>query len=83
MPTGAAQAAPGHPHSAASAQQVPQQTAHVQQQPQQTHHHHQQPGLATAQQAQAVAQPFPYGIPNVDMSTFQNVDWSNLYGMYV
>lgn len=81
MPTGAAQAATAHQHSAAQAQSaVQQQTAHVQQQPQQTH---QPPGLAQAQQATAVAQPFPYGIPNIDMSSFQNVDLSNFYGMYV
>lgn len=84
IPAGAASAATGHPHSAAtSTAAVPQQTAHVQQthQPQQTHQ-----AMASAQQAQqaaAVAQPFPYGIPNVDMSSFQNVDWSNIYGMYV
>lgn len=89
MPTGAASAATAHPHHTAAAQQaVTQQTAHVQhthqhqhqQQPQQTH---QPPGLAQATAATAVAQPFPYGIPNVDMSSFQNVDWSNIYGMYV
>lgn len=84
MPTGAAQAAQAHPHSAAPSQAaVQQQTAHVQQQPQQTH---QPPGHLTASQAAAAAaavQPFPYGIPNVDMTSFQNVDWSNIYGMYV
>lgn len=81
IPTGAASAATAHPHTAAAATQaVPQQTAHVQPQPQQTH---QPAGLAQATAATAVAQPFPYGIPNVDMSSFQNVDWSNIYGMYV
>lgn len=81
MPTGAATAAQAHPHhtAATSAQAVQQQATHVTQQPQQTHH--QPPGM-TAATAQ-VAQPFPYGIPNVDMTGFQNVDWSNIYGMYV
>lgn len=90
MPTGAATAATAHPHSAATSNQVPQQTAHTHThahvqhtQPQQTH---QPPGLTAATQAAAAAaavQPFPYGIPNVDMTSFQNVDWSNIYGMYV
>lgn len=59
---------------------MPQQTAHVQPQPQQTHH--QPAGIAQATAAAAVAQPFPYGIPNVDMSSFQNVDWSNISNIY-
>lgn len=89
MPTGAASAAQAHQHAhahaaASSTAAVAPQTAHVQthqHQPQQTH---QPPGhLTTAQAATVAHQPFPYGIPNVDMSSFQNVDWSNIYGMYV
>lgn len=82
IPTGAGQATTAHHHhhhpGAPSTTAVAPQTAHVHQQPQATH---QPPGLAAAQAA--VPQPFPYGIPNVDMTSFQNVDWSNIYGMYV
>ncbi len=43
----------------------------------------QQPTLATAPTVggQNPYHPQGYGLPNVDMSSFQGVDWSSMYGM--
>lgn len=54
--------------------------------------HHAQPQGQPTQQQQALAaapnvgaqnpyHPQGYGLPNVDMSSFQGVDWSSMYGM--
>lgn len=68
------------PASAAAAAHISAaQHAQPQGQPQQ-----QQPTLAT-HTAQVGSQnpyhPQGYGLPNVDMSSFQGVDWSSMYGM--
>lgn len=77
MPTAAAHAT--HAHVAPSTTTAPPQQA--QQAPAQPHpHSHHQPTLATA--TAQVAGPYQaYGLPNLDMSTFQGVDWSSMYGI--
>lgn len=75
-PTGAQTATTPHHH-------------HHQQPQQQPHHHHQNAAaLAAAAAAAAAAQaPVPtnpyqgYNLTNVDMSSFQGVDWGSMYGM--
>lgn len=83
MPTGAAQSAhTQHAHVTQGPSATQAQTGHAHAQPpvQATHPH-----AALAAQAQApVAAHNPYqayGLPNVDMSSFQGVDWSSMYGM--
>lgn len=64
--------------AAAAAHISAAQHAQPQGQPQQ-----QQPTLATgpAVGTQNPYHPQGYGLPNVDMSSFQGVDWSSMYGM--
>lgn len=88
MPSGAAAHATHAQHVATSTATAPPQQ-HAQQQ--QAHQHPQ--GLQAATNAAAAAaaavnsqvgahNPYQaYGLPNVDMSSFQNVDWSSMYGM--
>lgn len=63
-------------------QQVPQAPTHHQQQQQQHHHHHHQAAAAAALAAGPVqGNPYQgYSLTNVDMSSFQGVDWG-MYGM--
>lgn len=84
MPAGAGQALHAtHAHVAAQANQPQTQATN----PQQTHQQHQHPGALQAAQTGVSApvaahNPYQtYGLPNVDMSSFQNVDWSSMYGM--
>lgn len=86
MPTGATSSVHGTHASTSTAACPPVQT-HVQ--PQHTQQHTQQQAMQTANPQQAVQQvnmsATPYHqayLPNaVDMSSFQNVDWSSMYGM--
>lgn len=78
----AAHASHAHAHAAQNA--APPQSAHAHAQPQaQAGHPHQQAlAAATAQAPVAAHNPYQaYGLPNVDMSSFQGVDWSSMYGM--
>lgn len=73
-----------HGHVATSTATGPPQQQHAQPQPQQTQTLQAANVAAPQQVAQSVAPHNPYqayGIPNVDMSSFQNVDWSSMYGM--
>lgn len=63
----AAQAQNAHPHA---------------QPPTQATHPHAQAMAAQATAPVAAHNPYQaYGLPNVDMSSFQGVDWSTMYGM--
>lgn len=86
MPTGAATAAhTQHAHVAQGQNPTQQQNAHAHahaQPPTQATHPHAQALAAQAQAPVAAHNPYQaYGLPNVDMSSFQGVDWSSMYGM--
>lgn len=71
-----------HAHVAQSTNAPQAQAAN----PQQAHHQQHQAALTAAQTGVsapvATHNPYQtYGLPNVDMSSFQNVDWSSMYGM--
>lgn len=66
----------GIPTAAAVSQLAAQTPNHQQQQPQNPQH---QLAAAAAQ-----ATPYPgYNLASVDMASFNSIDWSSMYGMYV
>jgi RNA-binding protein Musashi len=68
--------APTMPQAAASAVQQMTATQTPNQQPQ-------NPQLTTAA-ATAAPQPYPgYNLASIDMTSFNGIDWSSMYGMYV
>lgn len=88
MPSGAAAAHSAHAHLTQGPSAAQQQTAHAPQaqqaHPHQHQHQHQHQQALAAQASTPVAAHNPYqayGLPNVDMSSFQGVDWSSMYGM--
>lgn len=79
MPTNASAAGLHATHAHVAPTASPAQTTNVQQ----PH----PASLTAAGQATGVSGPITtpyhqaYGLPNVDMASFQNVDWSSMYGM--